>query len=210
MPFGFALGDEPLPVCALPAVSAGGLTLLLDPVERTPIALLADPAARLSPNRWPVVLQTVWDNPDATGLPRLRLADALPEFWAQPAVWAPFIRGPESSSGSGTELRARDWAGLPATDQRAYRLDPGLRPDLTPTSMAPRGSGSIRLQNSAGSLRLAWSGLAGRVYQVYFTADLGRPLQWMQTLITSEDGEAQVALPTAGAQGFYRIAEIAP
>lgn len=210
LPPGLALGAEPLPLCALPSVSAGGLTLLLDPVEHTPVALLSDPDNRLPMNRWPVVLQTVWDNPDATGLPRLRLADALPEFWAQPAVWTPFLRGPDAYSGQGTEVRARDWAGLPATDRRSYRLDPGLRTAPTPTSVAPPGVGSIRLRIGGDALQLAWTGGAGRIYQVHFTADLGRPFQLMQTLIASADGEAQIALPKAGFQGFYRLAEIAP
>jgi hypothetical protein len=210
LPLGFAVGDEPLPVCALPAVSAEGLTLLLDPVEHAPIALLSDPDARLPVNRWPVVLQTVWDNPDATGLPRLRLADALPEFWAQPAVWVPFLRGPAAYSGLGTEVRARDWAGLPATDRRSYRLDPGLRSAPTLASVAPPGGGLIRLQGNAASLRLAWNGGPGRVYQVHYATNLSGPFQVMQTLIASEDGDVQVALPTAGSQGFYRLAEIAP
>ena len=210
LPLGLAHGEEPLPLDALPSLSVDGLTLLLDPVDRTPIALLSDPNARLPLNRWPVVLQTVWENPDATGLPRLRLADALPEFWAQPSVWTPFLRGPDAYSGQGTEVRARDWAGLPATDRRSYRLDPGLRKAPTPTSVAPPGGGSIRLRIGGGALQLAWMGGAGRIYQVHFTADLGRPFQWVQTVIASADGEAQIALPNAGSQGFYRLAEIAP
>ena len=210
LPLGIALGEEPLAVCALPAVSAGGLTLLLDPVERTPIALLGDPDTRLPVNRWPAVFQTVRDNPDATGLPRLRLADALPEFWAQPAVWRPFLHGPESYSGLGTEVRARDWAGLPTTDQRSYRLDPGLRSAPTPASVTPSRGGLIGLQAGGGSFRFAWTGVAGRIYQVQYTADLSRPFQVWQTLIAAEDGAAQVALPATGAQGFYRLAEIAP
>ena len=209
-PFGSALGEEPLPLCALPSISAGDLTLLLDPVEHTPIALLSDPFVRHSMNGLPVVLQTERDNPDATGLPRLRLADESPEFWAQPAVWKSFQRGPDAYSGWGTELRARDWAGLPTTDRRAYRLDPGLRAAPTTTSVVPPGVGSIRLGNAAGSLQLIWNGVAGRVYQVYFTADLSRPFQLIQTSIAAQDGEARFPLPTAGSQGFYRIAEIAP
>lgn len=210
LPPSLALGAEPLPLCVVPSISAGGLTLLLDPVEYTPVALLSDPDNRLPMNRWPVVLQTVWDNPDATGLPRLRLADALPEFWAQPAVWSPFLRGPESFSGQNTEVRTRDWAGLPATDRRSYRLDPGLRSAPTPTSVAPPGVGSIRLQMSRGSLQLAWTGVTGRIYQIHFTADLGRPFQLMQTLIASGDGAVQIPLPTTGSNGFYRLSEIAP
>ena len=210
LPPGLALGAEPLPLCVVPSVSAGGLTLLLDPVEHTPVALLSDPDNRLPMNRWPVVLQTVWDNPDATGLPRLRLADALPEFWAQPAVWSPFLRGPESFSGQNTEVRTRDWAGLPATDRRSYRLDPGLRSAPTPISVAPPGVGSIRLRMGGDSLQLTWTGGAGRIYQVHFTADLGRPFQLMQTLIASGDGAAQIPLPTTGPKGFYRLSEIAP
>ena len=210
LPPGLALGAEPLPVCVVPSVSAGGLTLLLDPVEHTPVALLSDPDNRLPMNRWPVVLQTVWDNPDATGLPRLRLADALPEFWAQPAVWSPFLRGSESFSGQNIEVRSRDWAGLPATDQRSYRLDPGLRTAPTPTSVAPPGVGSIRLQMIRGSLQLTWTGGAGRIYQIHFTADLGQPFQLMQSFIASGDGGAQIPLPTTGSKGFYRLSEIAP
>ena len=140
----------------------------------------------------------------------MRLADALPEFWAQPAVWKQFLRGPDAYSGWGGELHARDWAGLPATDRRSYRLDPGLRTVPTSTSAAPPGVGSIRLGVFAGALHLAFNRLAGRVYQVYFTADLSRTFVFKQTFIASEVGEFQIALPTAGFQGFYRLAEIAP
>lgn len=209
LPMSFAHGDEPLPVCALPAVSAEGLTLLLDPVDHSPIALLSDPDARLHMNRWHLVLQTVWENPDAAGLPRLRLADALPEFWAQPAALQPFLRGPGAYSGMGTELRARDWAGLPATDRRSYRLDPGLR-DPTSASVAPPRSGSSSLQVAAGAFRLVWNGVAGRVYQVHYTASLSRPFELIQTLIASDSSEIQIPLPAAESQGFYRLAEVAP
>jgi len=210
LPIGFAVGEEPLTVCALPDITAGGLTLLLDPVGHTPVALLSDPDARLPGNRWPVVLQTVWDHPDETGLPHLKLADALPEFWAQPAVLMPFLHGPEAYAGIGTELRARDWAGLPATDRQSYRLDPGLKPSSTYASPPVTGGGSIRLQVTTGSLRLAWNGVAGRVYQLLHTANLGQPFQLMQTLIASQTGEVQISVPTVDSQGFYRLVEIVP
>ena len=211
LPLGFVLAEEPLSVCAIPAVSAGGMTLLLDPVEQTPVALLSDPDARLPLDRWPMVLETAWDNPDATGLPQLRLTDALPAFWAQPAVLRPFLRGPEAYSGIGIEVRARDWAGLPATDRRSYRLDPGLGSTSTSfLSATPPGGGSIRPQVVSGSLRLAWNGAAGRVYQVQHTVNLNQPFQVVQTLIASTDGEIQVSLPKADPQGYYRLAEIAP
>lgn len=157
-----------------------------------------------------MVLQTVWENPEATGLPHLRLADALPEFWAQPVVWNRFVRGPDTYAGLGTEAQARDWAGVPATDRRSYRLDPGLRTAPTLASVSPPGAGSIRLRVAAGLLRLAWNGVAGRVYQVYFTPDLRRPFQWVQTLIASGDGESQITLSATGLQGFYRLAEVTP
>jgi hypothetical protein len=210
LPFGCAFGDEALPICVLPSVSAGGMTLLLDAVERDPVALLLDPDTRLLEHDRPAVLQTVWENPEATGLPRLRLADPLPEFWVQPASWRPFVRGPEGYSGMGTEVRARDWAGIPATDRRAYRLDPGLRKAPTLSSVAPPGAGLLRLGGSTGAFRLTWNGVAGRVYQLYYTADLGRPFQLVDILIASEDGEAQFALPTLGSSGFYRVAEVTP
>jgi hypothetical protein len=186
------------------------MILLLDPVEHTPIALLSDPDARLSGDQRPLVLQTVWDNLAAIGLPRLRLVDALPEFWVQPASLKTFVRGPEAYSGIGTELSARDWAGMPATDRQAYRLDPGLRPAPTPTSLTPPGGGQMQLGGSAGSLQLAWNGVAGRVYQVYHTPNLTRPFALTETLIAAQDGSLQIVLPTAGSQGFYRLAEVVP
>ncbi len=207
---GLAFSEEPLPVNALPSVSAGGLTLLLDPVERTPIALLSDPFARLSPSGSHMVFQTARENPDATGLPRLRLADALPEHWAQPAIWRTFQRGPDAYSGWGAELRARDWAGLPASDHRSYRLDPGLRTAPTPTSVTPPGASPVRLGKVAGGFQLIWIGVAGRIYQVHFTPDLNQPFQLVQSIIAPGDGEVRFALPAAGSHGFYRLAEIAP
>lgn len=205
-----AFSAEPLSVNALPSVSAGGLTLLLDPVERTPIALLSDPFARLSPNGSHAVLQTVLENVDAAGLPRLRLADALPEHWAQPAIWRTFQRGPDAYTGWGVEVRARDWAGMPATDHRSYRLDPGLRTMPTPTSVTPPGAGTVRLGKVAGGFQLIWNGIAGRIYEVQFTADLKQPFQLAQSIIASGDGEVRFTLPTGGSRGFYRLAEIAP
>ena len=55
---------------------------------------------------------------------------------------------------------------------------------------------------------MEWRG--GQVYQVRFTTDLNLPFQPMQTVIAAADGEARFALSTAGFQGFYLLAEIAP
>lgn len=205
-----ARAEEPLALSAIPSFSVDGLTLLLDPVEYTPIAIAQDPDGRLAATDGSAVLQTQWSGSDSPGLPQLRLGDVHPEYWAQPAVWETFVRGPEVYSGWGTELRARDWAGMPMTDRRSYRLDPGLRATPTPSSTVPPGVGSIRWSSGNGSGRLTWTGLAGRVYQVFFATDLNQPFRLLQSSIAAQDGEMSVVLPSAGPQGFYRLAEVRP
>ena len=86
-------GGGPLPMVGQPAASYEGLTLLMDPLERAPVALLLDATDRLPPGRRSLTLLGIQDDSVSVGLPRFRVTDALPEFWAEPAVWQHFRLG---------------------------------------------------------------------------------------------------------------------
>ncbi len=207
---GEALADETLAVCAIPSATAGGLTLLLDPVDSTPVALVSDPNSRLIASGSPVVMTTRWGGADISGPLQLRLSEVQPEFWAQPVSWRSFLRGPDEYAGWGVEVRARDWAGVPMTDRRSYRLDPGLKAPPTYQFGVLPGVGTIRMNHVGGALQLAWTGFAGRTYQVHYSAELNKPSRLLLTIVATQDGETRITLPASGAQGFFRVANVSP
>lgn len=206
------LASEPLPVVGQPAASVDGLTLLLDPVDGTPIALLEGAVGRLPPQRRSLTLHGFRDETSSAGLPLLRVTDVLPEHWAEPAVWQPFRTGPAAYSGLGRELRMKDWAGRPLTDRRAYGLDNGLPSRRTSAAFSGPGVGTVGLSvgPSSISFSLTWTGVAGRLYAVEHTADLSRSFRVIRTLIAAEDRQLMVELPADGAAGFYRVVELPP
>jgi hypothetical protein len=205
-----ARAADPLPVAGRIGPTASGTTLWLDAESRAPTALLTDPSGRLPTESRSLVLQTIDASPISPGFRHLEVADAFPEFWAQPAVWEVFLKGPGAFSGLGRELQARDWAGRRTTDRRAYALDPGLERSWTLSAVAPPGVGLVTPGLGQGSLRLSWSGLAGRVYRIDRALTLARPFQELQTLIAAEDGSLTLDLAFDGSEGFYRVAEIEP
>jgi hypothetical protein len=205
-----ALAADPLPVAGRVGPSTASTTLWLDPVSRTPEALLSDPFGRLPTESRSTVLQTIDETPSGAGLSRLIVTDTLPEFWAEPAVWEPFLKGPAAFSGFGREFRARDWAGRMTTDRRAYALDPGLEGSWTPATFSPPGAGLLTPGFGRVSFILTWNGIAGRVYRLDHTATLERPFLAVQTVIPGEDGSLTLSLPLDGSQGFYRVTEIEP
>lgn len=209
-PIHVVIGNQPLSVCALPSVSTNGNILLLDPVTHVSIAFLSDPNGRLADRSQPVILQTVGPNDIGATLPTLKLVDALPEFWAQPASFSPFLKGPGAYSGQGTEIRAQDWAGMQATDRRAYRLDPGLK--LTPVIAysVPREAVRLTVKRVADSLLVEWAGVAGRTYQLQFATSVNGPFALVQTFNAAQDGAIQTNISPNGTQGFYRVADISP
>ncbi len=207
---GLARAADPLPVAGRIGPSSGTVTLLLDPVSCAPGALLSDPFRRLPTELRGAVLETSDESTSSAGLARLVVADSLPEFWAQPAVWENFLKGPAAFSGFGRELRSRDWAGRMATDRRAYALDPGLKSSSTPLAVAPAGAGLLTPGLSRTGFVLRWSGVAGRVYHLQYAATLARGFQDLQTIIPGEDGSLTVTLPLSGGEGFYRVTEIQP
>lgn len=209
-PFHAVFGEQPLSVCALPSVSTGGNILLLDPVTHVAIALLSDPNGRLADRSQPVILQTVGPNDIGATLPTLTLVDVLPEFWAQPASFSPFLKGPGAYSGEGAEIRVQDWAGMQSTDRRSYRLDPGLK--LTPVIAysVPREGVRLTVKRISNSLFVEWSGVAGRTYQLQFAASVNGPFALVQTLNAAQDGAIQANISPNDTQGFYRVAEISP
>jgi hypothetical protein len=194
----------------LPSASYEGLTLLIDPLAHVPVALLLDATDRLPPGRRSLTLHGIQDDSVSLGLPVFRVTDALPEFWAEPAVWQPFRTGPAAFSGLGRELRTKDWAGRPFADRRAYALDNGLPARWTAAALSPSGVGMLEWSAVRGSLSLAWDGVAGRIYGLEYTEDLNRSFRNLRTWIAPADGRLHLELPVAAAAGFYRLLELPP
>ncbi len=203
-------GEEPLAVCGRVGYGTGVATVLLDPFTKVPEALLEDPSGLLPLTGETAVFQTMVAVSSSTGLPRLRVMGAFPDYWVQPAILNPFLRGAGNYSGYGRELRPCDWAGRRATDHRAYPLDPGLSaPDTTSSSAVP-GAGQLVTARVDRGFRVAWRGVAGRVYRLEYTASLARPFQLVQTLVDGQDGELEILLPVNGGEGYYRVGELVP
>ncbi len=190
---------------------AGGYTLLLNPVDGIPAALLDDPFHLMVPERRLAALRGVAEVAATTGLPVLRVTCVLPEFWAEPAAWGHFRAGPDAYSGEGRAVGIKDWAGRPETDRRAYALDNGLPPRMTAQSFPPLGGGQLTLVRGAASLLISWRGGEGRVYALEFTGDLATPFRAVSTFIQAEDGEVTLSVsPEDGEAGYYRVSEQLP
>ncbi len=202
------LGGEPLAMVGQPAASYEGLTLLLDQSDRTRMALLLDPTDRLSPERRSQTLHGIQVESGSADLPVFRVTDALPEFWAEPAVWQHFRVGPAAFSGRGRELRTKDWGGRPFADRRAYALDNGWPARRTAAAFSPSGVGRLEVSAVRGALSLAWYGVAGRVYGLEYTDDLKQSFRNLRTWIAPADGRLHLELPVAAAAGFYRLVEL--
>ncbi len=203
-------GAEEFVVVGQPGATAGALTVWLDPLDGTPVGLLARSGAAdwLTPEDRVMTLHVVRDDMRSGGLPVLRVTDVLPEYWAEPAVWQHFRVGPASFSGRGRDLRIKDWAGRPFTNRRGYALDGGLAPRRTAASVSPAGPGILALASGETALSLTWSGVAGRVYALEHAADLSGPFVPRRTLIASDDGPVTILLAAEDAAGFYRVAEL--
>jgi hypothetical protein len=202
--------NDPLPMVGRPAASYEGLTLLMDPLEHAPVALLLNATDRLPPGGRSLTLHGIQDELVAADLPVFRVTDVLPEFWAEPAVWQHFRAGPAAFSGMGRPLRTKDWAGRPFTDRRAYALDNGLPARRTAAALSPSGVGMLEWSAGRGSLLLAWDGVAGRIYGLEYTEDLNRSFRNLRTWIAPADGRLHLELPVAAAAGFYRLVELPP
>ena len=208
---GAAPGDSPFPTSGFRSVAAGGWSLLVDPLTAETVAILEDPALRLPPEPGSLVLQSEGQVP-AAGVPAwLRVVDALPEFWAEPAIWGHFLKGPGAASGWGRDTGHAGWQGSPFPDRRAYRLDPGLR------SVALAGYlpgvpniGTLGLHPGPGGLQLTFNAMAGRLYEVQFTRSLLTPFVLQQTVIGLANGPQTVGLPADGSTGFYRLVQRPP
>ncbi|MCL4179662.1 MAG: hypothetical protein KJ072_18180 [Verrucomicrobia bacterium] len=204
------LGGEPLAMVGQPAASYEGLTLLLDPSDHTRMALLLDPTDRLPPERRSQTLHGMQVESVSAELPVFRVTDALPEFWAEPAIWQHFRVGPAAFSGMGRGLPTKDWGGRPFTDRRAYALDSGLPARRTAAALSPSGVGMLELSAGRASLSLAWDGVAGRIYGLEYSEDLNQSFRNLRTWIAPADGRLHLELPVAAAAGFYRLVELPP
>ena len=201
----------PLAAAGRQGAVAGSTGVLVDLIYGEPVALLEDPFSRIPANGQSRVFQTEAVTPADSSFPRLRVVDALPEFWAQPSIWRHFTKGPGAASGFGREIGARDWAGRPATDRRAYPLDPGLHSvALAGPNSTPPGVGLITVTYGATGLLLRWNGIVGRAYGLQFTPTLTRPFTSAGLVVGEATGPQIFPLPLAGSAGFYRIVELTP
>jgi hypothetical protein len=174
------------------------------------VALLRDATNLLPPGRRSLTLHGIEEDSVSGGLPVFRVTEALPEFWAEPAVWQHFRAGPASYSGMGRELRTKDWAGWPFRDRRAYALDNGLPARRTAAALSPPGVGALELSIEGTSLGLAWEGVAGRIYSLEHTEDLNLSFRNLRTWIAPADGRLNLELPADVVAGFYRLVELPP
>jgi hypothetical protein len=178
--------------------------MLRDPFSGYPMALLDDRFQRLLPSQAGIIQGTHKEN--SSGLPVLVVGDVSPEFWAQPSAWKMFQRGPSAYSGFGNDISPREWAGRPASDRRAYALDPGPK-QYVPIPRSTEGVGLIQIQIAAGSVLLRWQARPGRIYVIESTAALGKSFEPLQTMSSLEEGPVVLQLPRTSAHQFYRVAE---
>jgi len=175
------------------------------------VALIDDPNLVLPPERRQVVLETEVESASGAAVPRLRVVDSLPEFWAQPSVWRHFTKGVGAASGFGRDLQPRDWAGRPASDRRAYPLDRGIAKTLLPEGLPTQpGIGAITLTANARTVFIQWNGVVGHTYSLQFTPTLLRPFAATGPVIAQTPGVQTVSLPLPGEAGFYRVVELTP
>ncbi len=94
-----------------------------------------------------------------------------------------------------------DPAGGPGTiDYLLVPLDAALQPQVDSVS-------AIVDPVLGGSLKLTWSAVPGRIYNIQYASDLSSPA-WMDSGmgdIPAWNSEMSVMLPVAGAHGFYRV-----
>lgn len=205
-----ALASESFPLVGEPVFSADGLTLLVDALDRAPLALLRDRSQQMPSDRRLLTLRTVQDDIASSRLPVLHVTCVLPEYWAEPAVWQHFRGGPESFSGFGKDQRLKDWAGRPHTDRRAYALDNGLASSHPSTAGLPNGPSRLTVERGRATLSVEWNGVAGRVYSLEFTPDLGTAFRTLLTFINPQDRVVTIPVSPDGGSGYYRVAELLP
>lgn len=208
---GAGAAETPLAVAGRPGTTVGATTVLRDPVDGTAIATLEDPSSQLPSDIRPLVLQTTGVDAGPGTAPALRVVDVLPEFWAEPAVLNHFLKGPGAASGFGNEIRPRDWAGIPATDRRAYPMDAGLRSvELAPSFTIPSNIGRVRVSYLPRQIVLTFDGLGAHAYAVHYTTALTRPFTVVTSLISADSRPQTVVLPASDEAAFFRVVELIP
>lgn len=203
--------ELPLAVAGKLGASVGGTAILLDPIYGIALATLEDPSSLLPEAPRSMVLQTTTSTLITGKTPVLRVLDVLPEFWAEPAVWGHFLKGPGAASGFGNEILPRDWAGRPATDRRAYPLDAGLRSvELAESFSIPFTLGTLHINYLRSGILLSFTGRAAHAYAIQYTAALTRPFSVIQTVISPDSSSQTAVLPILGGSGFFRVVELTP
>ncbi len=185
---------------------SGADWLLRDSMTLQPVALAKDPKQIIAGSLPGVIQATEHQAPQ--GLSVVTVHDRLPEFWAQPAVWNSFQRGPSAYAGTERDVEPDDWAGRQASDRRAYAFDQGRRRSESLARSVPV-FGAVQLERHANGLSLNWPGVPGRLYVLETTDSLSKPFQTMQVYGAVEQGNVSVSLPApVGGESYYRIKEV--
>jgi hypothetical protein len=116
-----------------------------------------------------------------------------------------FQRGPSAYSGFGNDISPREWAGRPASDRRAYALDPGSK-QYDPAPPLIEGV-VIHIQLGPRSVRLLWQAQPNRIYVIESTPALGQLFEPLQTVSSLEEGPVVLEFPRTSTRQFYRITE---
>lgn len=200
-------GGVPLSTAGHSSWVEGDIFIWDDPSTGFPVASVLDPFGRISPGRESVVIQAHAEF-SSSRIPVLIVDDAMPAFWAQPAVWNHFLKGPGAYSGFGRDLGPRDWMGRTATDQRAYAFDRGLRnveaPDPAPSPFV----GSITGALSDTGVTLTWTAIAGHAYSIQRSASVLGPFDPARVWVSTFDGTAKLTLQPSLATEFYKVVDV--
>lgn len=142
---------------------------------------------------------------DVDGSPIYRVLELLPEYWAQP--WGRAPRQPSNFTGS-PGVRAKDFAGTPATTYRSYAMDNGLErralslPDATKIPTALR---MTQPQFNPRAFFVNFEAQAGLTYELQRVKKLGGALEIVSTFDVTVSGPLSIAAAPQGDMGFFLL-----
>jgi hypothetical protein len=200
---------DPLPVAGITlrlASSEGFFTpsFLMNEAGQI-VAALSDPLALLPKEPSRVVLDTERTSYyEGNGAPILKVTSRLPEFWAQPASFEHFAKGPGAYSGFGRDAQIKDFAGIPFETLRAYERDNGARAGSRIFS-GPRPVTISSIQTIRGAASLSIEAVAGLKYVLLFSPTVTGAYREVEEIVPESDGAISLPLTTQNSAGFYKI-----
>jgi hypothetical protein len=183
---------------------------LRDPNNGGLIAGLRDSGGRLFTGSQRVTLvgeKTA--TPEINGLPTLKVLSLLPEYWAQPSIWTDKQQLPGTFSNHPRGAKPKDFAGVPFTTFRAYKMDNGWEtrrldaPSETETP-PPLKVGPFLL--NADGFFGAVQAFTGLTYELQHLKSLDELPQTIASTTATIDGTLSIGAPRQeGTMGFYLI-----